>query len=421
MTKKVKSKSAVAIETLGCKLNQAESEKLAEGLAKAGYRLVSDIKEADIYILNTCTVTHIADRKSRQRLRMAQRQNPKILLAAIGCYAQRAGDELAEIGGVKLVLGNDEKMELPKLLKNITGATENEGLKQGHYYAFRSRAFIKAQDGCSNFCAYCIVPLVRKRQYSLPAEQIVAEIRQKVEAGYQEVVLTGTEIGSYSHNGLNLKDLLQKVLDETEIERLRLSSLQPNHITSGLIGLWQNPRLCRHFHLSLQSGSDAVLQGMRRRYSVKDYEKALSLIRSQLPDAALTTDIIVGFPGENEAEFEESHDFCRKAGFARIHVFSYSVRPGTAAAGMPAQVSSEVKKQRSRKMLALAEESAEGFRRRFLGRTMTVLWEQKKRNIWEGLTGNYIRVYTRTKEDLTSRITEVNLKELYKDGVWGKI
>jgi len=262
--------------------------------------------------------------------------------------------------------------------------------------------------------------VVRGWEESLPAEDIITRIRARIIRGYKEVVLTGTEIGSYSFNEIDLNGLVEKILDETDIARLRLSSLQPSHITPQLMQLWHNPRLCPHLHLSLQSGSNNVLKRMGRHYSVKEYDEAVSLIRSIVPEAAITTDVIVGFPGESDDEFEESYRFCKEMDFARIHVFPFSPRPGTQAAEMKEQVSSVVKKERSRKILALAEESAGKFRKRFLGRTMPVLWEQKSSGIWSGLSGNYIRVYTKNNGDLTDQITEVKLEKLYKDGIWGK-
>ena len=409
----------VALDALGCKLNQAETELLSRQLARAGCRLVSADSEADIYILNTCTVTHIADRKSRHRLRLAHHRNPDALLVAVGCYAQRSPQELAQIDGVRLVLGNEDKMHLVPLLKELgylnKPVQENPIISDGS----RNRAFIKVQDGCNNFCAYCIVPLVRGREKSLPCDQLISEVSSRVAQGYREVVLTGTEIGSYRHNGVNLIGLIKSILSQTGVERLRLSSLQPQEITTEFIKLWQDPRLCPHFHLSLQSGSDSILVRMKRRYLTDDYQKAVALIRKAVPDAAITTDIIVGFPGETEDEFEESYSFCQKMEFARIHVFPYSPRPGTEAARMPEQVSSKVKRERSERMLALAEESARNFRQRFLGRTMPVLWEQKTNGIWSGLTNNYIRVYTRSRKDLTNKLVPVKLERLWRDGVWG--
>ncbi len=423
MSMKSKSKR-VKIDTLGCKLNQAETELMAEQFVKAGYRLTASIDKADVYVLNTCTVTHIADRKSRHLLRMARRRNAEAVIVATGCYAQRTRQELADIDGINMVLENDKKMNIVQLLEEegcLDVSDCNGGdLKVERESGTRNRAFIKAQDGCNNCCTYCIVPVVRGREESLPAEDIITRVRDRIICGYKEVVLTGTEIGSYSFNEIDLNRLVEKILDETDIVRLRLSSLQPHHITPQLMQSWRNTRLCPHLHLSLQSGSDSVIRRMGRRYSAKEYDEAVSLIRSIIPEAAITTDIIVGFPGESDDEFEESYRFCKEMDFARIHVFTFSPRPGTQAAEMEEQVSSIVKKERSRKMLALAEESAANFRKRFMGRTMPVLWEQKTNRIWSGLTTNYIKVYTKSSEDLVDQITEVKLEKIYKDGVWGK-
>jgi threonylcarbamoyladenosine tRNA methylthiotransferase MtaB len=241
-----------------------------------------------------------------------------------------------------------------------------------------------------------------------------------VAAGFQEVVLTGTEIGTYHCDGTNLEGLLRRILQETNIRRVRLSSIQPPEFSSGLIGLWRDPRLCPHFHLSLQSGSDTVLKRMKRRYTTVDYLQAVTLIRNSVPDVAITTDVIVGFPGETDSEFQKTLAFCRQTQFARIHIFPFSPRPGTEAATMPQQVSSAVKKERSQQMLALAKENANNFKRQFLGRTMEVLWEQQSGGVWSGLTGNYIKIYTRNSDDLTNRLLPVKLVKIYRDGVWGE-
>ncbi len=407
----------MALDSLGCKLNQAEIQSLARQLAGAGYRLVSPSDKADIYILNTCTVTHVADRKSRHLLRLARRRNPAARLVAIGCYAQRSPHELAGIEGVELVLDNRQKWHLLELLGDTDSpATPSPAL---HEAGRRTRAFIRVQDGCHSFCAYCIVPLVRSLEESVPAENVISLVGELVTTGCQEVVLTGTEIGTYNSRGVNLQGLLERILSETPISRLRLSSLQPPEISPGLVGLWQNPRLCPHFHLSLQSGSDSVLKRMKRRYTPADYRRTVFLIRDSLPDAAITTDVIVGFPGETDEEFQETCDFCKQMQFARIHVFPYSPRPGTAAAAMPQQIPEKTKKQRSQQMLALAEESAKNFYERFLGKTLEVLWEQKSGGIWSGLPGNYIRVYAGSREDLANRLLPAKLVRLYRDGIWG--
>ncbi len=416
----------VALDTLGCKLNQAETESFARQFIEAGHSLVPLADEADVYILNTCTVTHTADAKSRQLLRQVHRRNPDALVVAVGCYAQRVPQELARIEGVSLVVGSDEKPHLLRLLQE-SGFIDSPGVIQRDLAAdcepaLRTRAFIKIQDGCDSFCAYCIVPLVRGRQKSLPVDRVVAEVRQRVADGYQEVVLTGTKVGSYDCDGVGLKGLLEDILAGTNVARLRLSSLQPREISPELIGLWRDSRLCPHFHLSLQSGSDGVLSRMKRHYSVSEYQQAVSLIRTLVPGVAITTDIIAGFPGETEKEFAESYDFCRQMEFARIHVFAYSPRRGTEAALLPHLVSARVKKERSRKMLALAGESARNFRQQFLGKTMPVLWEkQSDDGVRSGLTANYIKAYIKSSEDLTNKLLPVKLVKLSEDGMWGEV
>ncbi len=404
----------VALDSLGCKLNQAEIQALSRQLAGAGYTLVKPTDKADIYILNTCTVTHVADRKSRHLLRLARRRNPSVRLVAIGCYAERAPNDLAGIEGVELVLGNRQKRDVLKLLGDTGGPTSYEKSR-------RTRAFVRVQDGCRNFCAYCIVPLVRSTEETVPVKKVVNTVGELTANGCREVVLTGTEIGTYDDKGIKLQGLLERILVETEITRLRLSSLQPPEISPGLVGLWRDSRLCPHFHLSLQSGSDAVLKRMKRRYDSAGYRRTVSLIRDAVPDAAVTTDVIVGFPGETDEEFQETLDFCREMRFARIHVFPYSPRPGTTAATMPEQVPEKVKKQRSQQMLALAAESTQDFLQRYLGKTIEALWEQKAGGVWSGLTGNYIRVYTKSRGDLANQLTSVRLVKPYRDGIWGEV
>lgn len=415
----------IAIDTLGCKLNQAETELLSRQWTAAGHRLVSSVEEADIYILNTCTVTQMADAKSRRLLRLAHRRNAGALLVAAGCYAQRAPGELAGIEGVSLVSDNGDKagillrLDESGLLSTETAANEDRYVEENEPVS-RTRALIKIQDGCDAFCSYCIVPLVRGKGKSLPAARVIAEVRERVADGIREVVLTGTEIGSYDDGGEGLKELLEKILAETSLARLRLSSLQPGEISPEFISLWKDDRLCPHFHLSLQSGSDSVLRRMNRQYSLTEYCEALSLIRAQVPDAAVTTDMITGFPGETEAEFEESYRSCRRLGFARIHVFPYSPRKGTAAAGMAVRVTGSVRTQRNQKLRALAGECAKFFIRQFSGRIMDVLWEKQTGGIWSGHTPNYIKVYSRSDDELANRIRPVKLLETRGDGVWGE-
>ena len=299
----------VAFYTLGCKLNQAETESLANRFSQAGFQLVTPGDGADIYIANTCTVTHIADRKSRHWLRLARRRNPQALIIATGCYAQRSRQELAPLAD--FVVDNKEKEHLLALTQTLSlegrGPGEDE-TKQSQMPAatVRTRSLIKIQDGCHSPCTYCIVPKVRPHEYSSPASQIIDEVKQKVALGHKEVVLTGTKVGSYRDavlsasegSSTNLRDLVQRILRDTGIERLRLSSLQPSEISSEFLALWQDERLCRHFHLALQSGSETVLQRMRRSYSLDQYQRTLNLVKEMIPEVVITTDIMVGFPGK---------------------------------------------------------------------------------------------------------------------------
>lgn len=395
----------VTIETLGCKLNQAESDELVRRFTDAGHTIVSRQGNPDVYILNTCTVTHIADRKARHLFRMLKKKNPDVKIIATGCYAHRAPLEVAEVDEVDIVTGNGDKLDLVQRLQEngILQPSTNED--QTKPASKRTRAFVKVQDGCNNFCSYCIVPYVRQGEKSLPPQQILNDIKKREAEGFKEIVLTGTRIGGYLHDGVNLEKLLSMILKETEIPRIRVSSLQPQEITTGLLALWKNNRLCPHFHLSLQSGSDTVLQRMRRRYTISEYEKTVDLIRLLVPDVAITTDVIVGFPGETDQEFQDSYAFCRRMEFAKIHVFPYSPRSGTMAVKMPDKVPDKVKKARTDEMLALADETERNFRERYAGVEMDVLWEQETdKGVWSGVTGNYIRVYRRDSANLENQI-----------------
>jgi threonylcarbamoyladenosine tRNA methylthiotransferase MtaB len=417
----IESEMKLAIHTLGCKLNQAESELIARKFTEAGYSIVSG-EEADVYVLNTCTVTHIADRKSRHLIRLLRNRNPQAVIVATGCYAERASQELMR-AGASLVIGNEDKMHLLEFLEvepTPVGCPEGQLV---HYDPGRIRSFIKIQDGCNDSCAYCIVPQVRGRENCLPAADVINEVKARVSDGYKEIVFTGTKIGDYRHNNVNLRELAEQVL-AMGVERLHLSSLQPQDISQELLGLWQDPRLCRHFHLALQSGSDSVLRRMRRHYYLDDYKQSVSLIRKTVPEVAITTDIMVGFPGESAEEFEESYRFCQEMNFADIHVFSYSSRPGTLASRMREQVNDKQKKERSQRMLQLAKESAKNFRHRFLGRELSILWENEvgpASNIYSGLSDNYIRVFTQSIKPLTNQFCRVLPARLYNEGLWVQI
>jgi threonylcarbamoyladenosine tRNA methylthiotransferase MtaB len=433
----------VAFCTLGCKLNQAETESLAGRFSQSGFQLVSPNDVADIYVANTCTVTHIADRKSRHWLRLARRRNPHALIIATGCYAQRSRQDLAQLANI--VVDNEEKERLPKIVTDLSLSISSSVLETTPSChcerseaispiadIVRTRSLIKIQDGCHGPCTYCIVPKVRPREYSLPASQIIDEVKQKAALGYKEVVLTGTKVGSYKGIVLsvsevspaNLRDLVQRILDNTGIERLRLSSLQPSEISSELLALWQDERLCPHFHLALQSGSGTVLQRMKRSYSLDQYQKTIDLIREKIPDAAITTDIMVGFPGESDEEFEQSYSFCQQAGFANIHVFPFSLRPETAAARIPEQIRNEVKQERNQRMLELSRSCRRRFYEQFLGQTMPVLWEQETSpgsGIYSGLTSSYIRILAHSENPLGNEITPARLVEFHNQGIHGEI
>jgi threonylcarbamoyladenosine tRNA methylthiotransferase MtaB len=417
--------SRVTLESLGCKLNQAETEALADRLVSRGHVLTGSAGEADVYVLNTCSVTHIADRKSRQALRSARRANPQARVVATGCYARRAPEELGRLGVADVILGDAEGDSLVGAIEGhghagSTGLTGEDTTNWG-----RTRSLVKIQEGCRDFCSFCVVPYTRGPGRSRTLDEILVEVKDKVARGHQEVVLTGTKIGEYRSNGhgsAGLTGLIRRILAETKVERLRLSSLQPADLTPELIMLWRHDRLCPHLHLPLQSGSDTILRQMHRPYSLAEYESAVCQARDAIPDLSITTDVLVGFPGEGEGEFEESYRFCERMGFAAIHVFPYSKRPGTSAATMPGQIDDKVKKQRSSRMMALTRRSARQFRSRFQRRTMMVLWEDDSgEGLWSGHTANYLRVYAQSDKNLANQMLAVKLVAEYADDLVGEI
>lgn len=408
----------VVFFTLGCKLNQAESEALMRTLAGQGYQVVAGAGEADILVVNTCTVTATADAKGRHLLRRLHREHPPAWLVVTGCYAGRDPRRLAGMAGVSLVVPQAEKERLPELLREGLGGPR--GSEKERPLPLRRRALVKVQDGCSLGCTYCIVPRVRGKGWCRPPGEVVAEVDQRVAEGYQEVVLTGTQVGGYRWNGADLADLLAAVL-ATGVARLRLTSLQPQDLSPRLLGLWQDPRLCPHFHFPLQSGSDRVLRAMGRRYLAADFRRAVARVREAVPAAAITTDVMVGFPGEEEADFQETLALCRELGLARIHAFPFSPRPGTPAAAL-APVKEPLKRARLGRLLALAQESQRHYRAAFLGQALPVLWEQPVgQGTWTGLTANYLRAFTRSGEDLGGRILPARLIGEAGEGLWGEL
>ncbi len=401
----------VYLHSLGCRLNQSELEALARQLAGRGCLVVDDPARADICVVNTCAVTAEAERKTRHLLRALARANPRARIAVLGCAATLRPEELASFPGVAWVIPNKEKEQAvealtpapPTPLSRRTG--EGEGM--------RTRAFVKIQDGCDNACTYCIVHILRGPVRSRPPEEVVAEIAERVREGYREAVLTGVNIGAYGRDlGLEggLAGLIAAILARTDLPRLRLSSVEPWDMDDPLLTLWPNPRLCRQLHLPLQSGCEATLRRMGRRITAAAYARLVERIRAAVPDMAVTTDIIVGFPGEDGAEFAESLAFVERMAFARLHVFPFSPRPGTPAARMEGQVPEPVIRERAARMRALGEQMATAFRRRFLGQEMEVLWERRRRDgLWHGLTDNYLQVVTACPADLHNRMTLTRL------------
>jgi len=418
----------VAIHTHGCKLNQADSQVLARQFQKAGFTIVRSAAQADVVVLNSCTVTANSDSKARQYLRRARRSNPDALVVATGCYAQRAKGDLSAMESVSLVLDNRDK---PNLVATIANKLEVESGSFAENLAApapgRSRAMVKIQEGCDQVCSYCIVPKVRGRERSIPPEEIIAQINERAKLGCREAVLTGTQLGTYGFDlpGIDLAGLLQQVLVETNINRLRISSLQAQEITPDLLGLWDDSRLCPHFHIPLQSGSDTILKSMRRRYDTARFAETIALVRKTIPGAGITTDIIIGFPGEGVREFAESYSFAASMGFSDMHVFPYSIRPGTSAAHLDDQVIDAQKKERSGEMLELAAASVKKFRQGALGQVRPVLWEPTQGKncggIWSGLTDNYVRVKATSGRDLSNLITDAQLTSLDEDWVTGEV
>jgi threonylcarbamoyladenosine tRNA methylthiotransferase MtaB len=418
----------VYLESLGCKLNQSEVETLACQFVAAGHELAASAETADLCILNTCTVTHVAARKSRQATHRLRRLNPDAHLVVTGCYAELA-DEPFE---ADLVIGNADKPRLLDLVRSaglqLPATDHGQSVASIRPPATRTRAFVKIQDGCDNACTYCIVRVARGRQRSRPREEILDEIRARVAAGYKEIVLTGVHVGAYGRDAGgaswgDLRSLVTAILAETGVPRLRLSSIEPWDLSPAFFELWQDPRLCRHLHLPLQSGCDATLRRMHRRYTTAIFAQIVTAARETIPGVAITTDLIVGFPGESEEEFAASREFARRMAFARLHVFPYSMRPGTPAAAMPDQVSHTVKKARARQMITLGRQSAAQFQRGFVGQTLEVLWEHRRDAdrgcAWSGLTDNYIRVTTVSEEDLTNTLLPTHLIAVTPGGMRG--
>lgn len=428
-------KMKIGFHTLGCKVNQYETEAIAKLFTDKGWS-IGDFKEVcDAYLINTCTVTSLSDRKSRQMIRRAQQTNPDAVVAVCGCYAQMAKDEVAAIEGVDIVIGTKQKGRAYELITqslkdhkkfNIVSELEGEVFEdmQVTTYENKTRAIIKAQDGCNNFCAYCVIPYARGRVRSRDPESIYRECCILAEKGFREIVLSGIHICSYGKDfeGFGLGELLKKIHDIEGIRRIRLSSIEPNAFTDPFIQIIRSlPKVCHHFHMSLQSGCDATLKRMNRKYTAEEYQQIVEKLRDTFPDVSITTDIIVGFPGETEEQFAETMAFARAIGFYRIHVFKYSVRKGTAAEKMAGQISPEKKEQRSKALIHLAEKSKEAFEKSYIGKTQEVLFEQPHNGYFSGLTPNYLQVYVKTEENLEGQIHNVQIENLEDGKLQGRI
>lgn len=429
-----------ALHNLGCKVNSYETEAMQQLLEEAGYEIVPFHEKADVYIINTCSVTNIADRKSRQMLHRAKKQNPDAVVVAAGCYVQAAAEELKADLAVDVIIGNNKKQDLVPILeeyfKDKSDSSHVIEISETHEYerlsihkiADHTRAFLKIQDGCNQFCSYCIIPYTRGRVRSRRPDEVVAEVRELAAAGYQEVVLTGIHLSSYGvdfkeeEKKENLLSLIKQVHEVEGIRRIRLGSLEPRIITEEFAqALASMPKFCPHFHLSLQSGCDKTLKRMNRHYTTEEYAAGCEILRRYFDNPAITTDVIVGFPGETEEEFEETKAFLERIGFYEMHIFKYSRRAGTRADRMLDQISEQVKSVRSEILLKLEKQMSKAYRESFLGRNKTVLLEEKTeingREYMIGHTMEYVKAVVPYEENLKNKMAEGVLKGVLNDEV----
>jgi threonylcarbamoyladenosine tRNA methylthiotransferase MtaB len=416
----------VALITLGCKVNIAETEGMKLLFQKAGYRIVPEDQFADVYVVNTCTVTSMGDKKSRQMLRRVHSLNPSAIVAAVGCFAQVSPEEAAKVEGVSLVLGNNMKHRIVELVENIRNKEKSQYVferkllseyeeRPVETYDGHTRAFLKVQDGCDQFCSYCIIPYARGPIRSRDINEVIKEAKSFALNGFKEVVLTGIHLTSYydERNSKGLAELIKEIHEVEGIKRIRLGSLEPMFLTSDFIGeIKKLPKLCPHFHLSLQSGCTETLKRMNRKYAPEEYRNIVSLIREKIPDVTFTTDVMVGFPGETEEEFEKSYAFCREIGFLWMHVFKYSPRKGTPAYKFQDQIDSKTKEARSKRMIELAKQMRHKAFESFIGRKTDVLLEKPVEGSsgdMEGLTPNYIPVKVKIRSQKTGEIINIRL------------
>lgn len=426
-----------ALHNLGCKVNAYETEAMQHLLEEAGYEIVPFTQKADVYVINTCSVTNMADRKSRQMLHKAKKNNPDSIVVAAGCYVQTSEKEVLNDLSVDIVIGNDRKHDLVRLLEeysldsvNDTVDDINDG-KHDFEELFidqtkeHTRAFIKVQDGCNQFCSYCIIPYARGRVRSRRFENVIAEVERLADNGFKEVVLTGIHLSSYGvdfEEATGLLELIQAVNAVKGIERIRLGSLEPKIVTEHFASeLSKLDKICPHFHLSLQSGCDATLKRMNRKYTTKEYERGCELLRKYFVHPAITTDVIVGFPGETEEEFEQTKAYLEHIHFYEMHIFKYSKRKGTRAAVMPDQIDEQVKAARSEKLIALGHDMSKEFRKFYIGKNEEALFEEKAvigdKEYFVGYTKEYVKVAKKTDENLENQIVSGRISGMLTDEI----
>lgn len=426
-----------ALHNLGCKVNAYETEAMQHLLEEAGYEIVPFTQKADVYVINTCSVTNMADRKSRQMLHKAKKNNPDSIVVAAGCYVQTSEKEVLNDLSVDIVIGNDRKHDLVRLLEeysldsvNDTVDDINDG-KHDFEELFidqtkeHTRAFIKVQDGCNQFCSYCIIPYARGRVRSRRFENVIAEVERLAANGFKEVVLTGIHLSSYGvdfEEATGLLELIQAVNAVKGIERIRLGSLEPKIVTEHFASeLSKLDKICPHFHLSLQSGCDATLKRMNRKYTTKEYERGCELLRKYFVHPAITTDVIVGFPGETEEEFEQTKAYLEHIHFYEMHIFKYSKRKGTRAAVMPDQIDEQIKAARSEKLIALGHDMSKEFRKFYIGKNEEVLFEEKAaigdKEYFVGYTKEYVKVAKETAENLENQIVSGRISGMLTDEI----
>lgn len=429
-------KKIVSMYTLGCKVNQYETDAMIELFKDRGYDIREFDEFSDVYVINTCTVTAMSDKKSRQMIRRAKKINPESVMAVVGCYSQKSPDEIISIDGVNLVMGTSDRNKIVSEVEKLTGVEKVveviDIMKQREFEDLslsnlkgKTRAFLKIQEGCDRFCSYCIIPYTRGPVRSRKLEDIIKEVKELSEKGFSEIVLTGIHVASYGKD-LNEKNSLLDVITEIgkieKVKRIRTSSVEPLIITKEFLeGISKVEQFCPHFHLSLQSGCDETLKRMNRRYDTKMYKTAVDMIRSIYPDAAITTDVIVGFPSETEDEFNETLRFLKEINLYDAHIFKYSPREGTKAALMKDQVSPQEKNQRSEALINLGKENKRAFEKRFLGEEVEVLFESHSKEGYEGHTKNYIKVWVKSKEDIQGKILKVKLTESTDEFVIGEL